>query len=303
MRFLTIVLCLVVLAAPSPALHGAQRSKQPQRADHVLLAIRQDALSTVDQVIDEVGEVEDLSARVALAEKIVRFLAKARRPDRCRKMLNAIFEDAIGLRANPKEKSVTLDLDSIISRTIQAAAVVDLELAHRFIDTLANSKQTDPNTNKDAPTAAGLYLRIATDLIQENPQLAVSIASRSLVSGIISDTLSFLALLRKRDAILANSFLLTATQRSTDRGAKDVNELLLLYSYVFVRPNPPVVLSQGLGSLNIPGFPELTKDHSVDARLAAQYLKGIGEVLLDPNRYATGNLRTLIRGAEGDFFF
>ena len=301
MRFLTIVLCLVVLAAPSPSLQGAQRTKQSPRADQVLLAIRQDALSTVEQVIDEVGEVKDLSARVALAEKIVRILAKAR-PDRCRKMLKALFDEALGLRTNPKEKSVTPDLDSIISRTIQAAAVVDLELAQRFIDSLANLKQPNPDASKDASTAAGLYLKIATDLIRENPQLAVSIASRSLVSGITSDTLSFLALLRKQDAVLANRFLLTAIQRSTAHGAKDVNELLLLYSYVFVRPNPPVVLSHGLGTLNIPGFPELTNEHGVDARLAAQYLKDVGEVLLDPNRYATENLYTLIRGAEGDFF-
>lgn len=301
MRFLAVVLCLIALAAPSPAMQRSPRSKESQRTDAALLAIRQDALSTVDQVIDEIGGVDDLRSRVALAEKIVRLLAQAR-PDRCRKMLNSIFDEAVALRTNPKETPIPPDLDSIISRTIQAAAVIDLELAHRFIEALSNSKQTDPKAKQDASTAGTLYLRVATDLIGENPPLAVSIASRSLAFGITPETLTFLALLRKRDAGLANRLLLSATQSCKDGGAKDVNELLLLHSYVFLRPNPPVVLSRGLGSLNIPGFSELTKDQSVDGTLAAQYLKIVSEILLDPHRYAAGKLRILVRGAEGDFF-
>ena len=300
MRFLPIILCLIAIAGHSLAVQQSQTSNEPARGDQVLLAIRQDALSTVNQVIDEISEVEDLRSRVVLAERIVQLLAKAR-PDRCRKMLSVIFDEAITLKANPKEK-VPPDLDSIISRTIQAAAVIDLELAHRFIEVLAKSEQTDFEAKQDHSSAARLYLRIATDVIRENPQLAVNIASRSLVFGVTSETLTFLVLLRKRDAVLANRFLLTATQRSKDRGAKDVNELFLLYSYVFVRPNPPVVSAQGLGSLSIPNLPELTKDHSVDVTLAAQYLKIVAEILLDRNRYATGNVSTLIRGAEGDFF-
>ncbi|HXQ36031.1 MAG TPA: hypothetical protein VN843_18590, partial [Anaerolineales bacterium] len=278
----------------------SQRSKEPKQGDELLLAIRRDALSTLNQVIDEMGEVEDLRSRVALAEKIVPLLAKDQ-PDRCRKMLNSIFNEAIASKANPKEKSILPDLDSIISRTIQAAAVIDLQFAHSLIESLPNSRQTEPQTKQDASTGATLYLRIATDLIQENPPLAINIASRSLAFGITSETLTFLALLRKRDTGLANRFLLTATQSCKDRGAKDVNELLLLYSYVFSRPNPPVVLSRGLGSLSIPGFSELTKAVSVDGTLAAQYLKAVSEILLDPNRYGAGNVSTLIRGVEGDF--
>jgi hypothetical protein len=266
-----------------------------------MLAIREDALSTVDQLIAEIGEVEDLQSRVVLAEKIVQLLAKAR-PDRCRKMLNAIFDEAIALRAKSKEKSAPPNLDSSISQIIQAAAVLDLELAIKFIDASTTSKQTGSEAKHDVSTAASLYLRIATDLIPQNPALAVNIASRSLAFGISSETLTFLASLRKRDAALANRFLLSATQHSADHGARDINELLLLYSYVFAQPNPPVVLAKGLGSLSIPGFQELTRDQRVNVELAAQYLKIIVDVLVDPNRYATGNLSTLIRGAEGDFF-
>lgn len=301
MRFLAIVLFLITLAAPSQGMRRSQESKKPQQSDQVLLAIRQDALSAADQVIDEIGEVEDLRSRVALADKIVRLLAKAR-PDRCRKLLNTVFDEAIVLRAGGKENTVPSDLDAIISRIIQAAAVVDLELAHRFVEALPNSKRAHRKEKQDPHAAAALYLRIATDLIRENPALAVTIAGHSLAHGITPETLIFAATLRRRDSTLAHRFLLTATQSCKDRGAKDINELLLLYSYVFLSPNPPVVLSKGLGSLSIPGLSELMKDQSVDTTLAAQYLKVIGEVLLEPNRYAAGNLSTLIWGVEGDFF-
>ena len=251
--------------------------------------------------IDEISELEDLHSRVALAERVVQLLAKAR-PERCRRMLNAIFDDVVALKdSSSKDRPIPPDFDSIVGRVIQAAAIVDLQLAHVYIDALSTKKDLE-EVRKSGSNPAALYLKIATDLSRSNPSLAVAVATRSLASGITPDTLVFLASLRQYDLSIANPFFITAVESCQNRGARNVNELLLLYSYVFSPLRVPSVLPQGIGTLQIAGYPEVAKNYSIDAELAQRYLTMLTEILLDPDRYAAGNIETLAFGVEGDFY-
>ena len=251
MRYLLIVFLLTPFDALSQATKR-QAQPDPAKSDPISLAIRQDALSAADQVIDEIKEVEDLRSRVELAERIVRLLVK-KRPERLRKLLDTIFDDAIALSAPSKTKSVPADLNSILRRIIQTAALIDVEFARGYIQALSNVKAPD-GTAKSASDLSVLHLRIATELTRSNPSLAVEVATRSLGGGIVPDTLLFLASLRQVDIAAANGFFITALQRCQARGAKDINELLLLSSYVFSPFKVPTVASQGLGVLNIAWF-------------------------------------------------
>lgn len=300
MRLVLIFLLLTPLEALA---QNAQRPSQTPASKHdaVLIAIRQDALSTANSVIDEIDDIEDLHARVALAEKIVGLLYKVR-ADRCRKMLNSIFEDAIAQKAETSKGRSTANSYSIISRIIQAAARIDLELAQRYIQTLSDLKSADSKPEKQDLQTASLYLTIATDLIRSNPSLAITVATRAVAIGIPSETLVFLASLRAHDVNLASRFLITALQSWQQRGAKDVNELLLLYAYVFSPLRVPTVLPQGMGILNIPAYSTLAKDYVPDAVLARQFLATVIEVLSDSNRYLPGNIETLQAGVAGDLY-
>jgi hypothetical protein len=188
-----------------------------------------------------------------------------------------------------------------LRRIVQAAAVVDVELARGYIETLSNLKPIDGSA-KSASNSSILYLRIATELSRSNLSLAVDLAARSLADGILPDTLLFLATVRGVNIAVANRFFITALQSWKNHGAKDINELLLLYSYIFSPFRVPTVQSQGLAVLNIPGYPELTKNYEIDAALARQYLEVVTQVLLSPPRYAAGNIETLELGVAGDFY-
>jgi hypothetical protein len=271
------------------------------KQDAALTAIRHDAFSTANRVIDEIDELKDLHARVALAEKIVGLLYKVR-PDRCQKMLNSILDDAIAQQSETSKGSSTSNSDSIISRIIQAAARVDLQLAQRYVQAVSESKNADSKLGKHDLHSASLYLTIATDLIRSNPSLAITVATRAVAIGIPPEILVFLASLRAHDASLANRFVITALQSCRNRGAKDVNELLLLYGYVFSPLRIPTVSPQGIGVLNIPVYSGLANHYVPDSALATQYVADVLEILSESNRYLQGNIETLASGIEGDVY-
>jgi hypothetical protein len=299
MRYLVVVLLLIpfdVLSQTTPR----QAIPYPTKQEKKSLTVRQDALSAAEQVIEQIKDVDDLQSRVELAEKIVKLLAK-KRPERLRTMLNAIFDDAISLKMGPpKNKAMPPDLDSILRRLIETAALIDVEFARGYIETLSNLRASD-GIVKTASNST-LYLKIATELSRSNPSLAVDVATRSLADGILADTLLCLVSLRQVDVVAANRFFITALLSCQTRGAKDINELLLLFSYVFSPPKVPAVVSQGLAVLNIPGYSDEAKNNEPDAAMARLFLKTATDILLDTLRYSAGNIERLAFGVEGDFY-
>lgn len=305
MSFKFVVLFLALMQVGASA--QKPRSETPRQGRHAnkqTSVIRQDALATLDSVLDQLSEIDDLPLRISLTETVVNLLSKSR-PQRCRRALDLLFAKAMELRGDPSthERELQASDSSEIRRIIQIAAVLDKSLAELYIKryTEALDLKAEPSAgNTDLSSA---YVKVATQLVEEAPALAVLTASRSLRTGLTPDTLVFLAMLRKKDVALANRFFVSALQSCQARNARDVNELLLLYAYVFTPLRIPVVTPGGIGILSVPEYLAVAENYPVDTLLAKQYLETSSRLLLDSNRYLPENLVGLANGLLGDFYF
>lgn len=302
------VLCLV-LALGTRA--GAQK---PADEAHRPSALRQSAVTLLDSTVDELAEVQDLETRLALSQEIVKLLAGSR-PQRCRQMLDSLFDELMKSKAdaatqsNTQSKGRQSNPDALLRKLIQAAAAFDAKLARTYIDkyTGSTSKQKieqAANVQQTAATAAqaDLNMMLALQLIETDPALAVRVAERSASVALTPRTLEFLGTLRKKDAAAADAFFATCVESVKARQAPDVNELLFLYSYVF---SPTRVLGftpQGLVMLQIAGYARVAQDYPVNPALARRFLQASSQILLTDVQYRQGTLGPT-SGAVGDLYF
>ena len=288
------------LFAQSPPKPGKPRATDK----HAL--VRQNAILVLDSVIDELREVDDIQARISLAETIVTLMAKSK-PERCRGMLDSLFNEALQLRRDEASKGVESNTDAMLDRIIKIAAQLDARLARSFVErSLTEERDADTNTKPSATDqtrvrAAAVYLKLATELVDRDRALALSMARKSLGIAVVSESLVFLGTLRSRSQAQADSFFLDALDSVKVRRGRDVNELLLLYAYVFSPTRVPIVSSRGIGILNIPGYRDIAKDYPINIRLAGPYLRISTQLLLDNQRYYPGNIERLEGGVVGDF--
>jgi predicted HTH domain antitoxin len=303
---LTLYIPVVITAQTSPPPRGSRTasslSKKSKRSPD-----RPIAILVLDSTIDELPEVEDIQARVELAESIVKLLAKSR-PEHCRRMLNALFNDAIALRrtTSSDNNDSGLDPDSILRKIIQITASFDRELSDSYIERYeakdgVADKETPVSIQSRARTAE-LRLKLAIELIEKDPTLAVSLANESLISAIIPETLVFLGALRQKNVPLANNFFGAALQSSKTRRGSDISELILLYSYVFSPDRVPALTAHALGVYQIPAYASVAERYPVDVALARQFLNVSAQILLEPTRYYPGNVEGLAAGVIGDFY-
>jgi hypothetical protein len=294
---MAITLPLLAQSPPKPA--------KPRTADKHAL-VRQNALLVLDSVVDELKEVNDIQARISLAETIVTLLAKSR-PERCRGMLDSLFDEALQLRRDEASQKAGSNIDAVLDRIIKLAAQLDARLARSYVErSVKEERDTDTNTKPSASDqssarAAAVYLKLATELVDRDRAFALSMARKSLGIAVVPESLIFLGTLRSRSQPQADSFFSDALDSVVVRRARDVNELLVLYAYVFSPTRVPIVSSRGLGILNIPGYRDLAKEYPINSRLAGQYLRISTQLLLDNQRYYPGNLERLASGVVGDF--
>lgn len=305
--FLVGTLSLLCLAA-APGVR-AQKAAKGETAVRKLTPIQQTALSSLAAAADELRDVEDSPARVAMSADVVKLLAQ-REPERCRRLLDALFDDALQARkAQGGDSAATQrrrDSDGIVRSVIKIAASFDGKLAssytERYIETKNHEDASAATVGQVSPAAADAYLRLATELVESDPVLAVATARRALSVSAGARTLIFLETLRRRNTRLADDFLMAVAQSIAARGGDDVNELFLLYAYVF---SPSYVLSvthERLVLRQIPDYQSIVAERQVDTALAGRYLTAATQILLDPNRYAAG-LARLTAGAAADLYF
>lgn len=267
----------------------------------------QEALLILDAAIDEVPQIENIESRLSLAEGIVKLLAR-RNPARARQMLDSLFEAALELkRSDPAEREQENQrLDTLVRRVIQAAARVDGGLAESYIDRYAKERsQADrPGTTAGPATVAAgeFYRRLAIELLRQDRNLAVAVAEKSLSVPLSASILIFLESLRKANSNLAKQFYVSALQIVAKRQGVDVNELLLLFAYVFSPLRVPMVTPYGLALVQMPEYARLVEDRAPDPDLARHYLQVAIDALLAPSRYAAENRVRLVAGAAGDFY-
>jgi hypothetical protein len=293
---------VLVLAAAGTAGHAQKTRKTTPETQSVELI----AVTALDSAVDELREVEDISLRASMAEEIVKLLA-TKKPARCRQLLEALFDDALRLRKAQKDGATSRlrESNAVIQRTIKIAASFDPKLAQEFVDEYAGDKESAGDaggTPNPSPSAADLYIRLATDLVERDPTLAVSVAEKSLVSEIGLRTLIFLETLRKKDQRLAGDFTRAVLQSIGSRQGRNINELLLLYSYVFSPLKVPIFTGGKLAIYESQAYRSIAESHPIEPDLARYYLQRSSQIILDPSRHAAGSGQ-LTAGAAGDLSF
>ena len=300
-----LIAAILTFSAVAASTNAYAQKAQKRRGEAAWL--QQVAVATVDSAIDELREVKSLPERVAMAEDIVRLL-RTRRPERCRQLLDSLFGEAMRLKKEKSDKGPALPSqspDALLQRIIKIAAGLDPALAQTYISEQAEEEKSASDSGLPqamSPAAADLHVKLALDLIERDPKLAVSFAERSLGSAVVPRVLVFLEALRKRDSALANDFLRSALRSATSRRGKDINEFLLLYAYVFSPGQVPTVAHGRLAVFEVEGYRAVAVSRPPDPALARQYLQLSSQVILDPARYAEG-AGWLTEGATGDLFF
>jgi hypothetical protein len=269
--------------------------------------IRQNAIILLDSTIDELKAIEDVQARVTFATDIVRLFGSVK-PERCRQMLDSIFDDLMKLKnaKSSQGNSQRPSPDALLQKLIQAAASFDRKLARNYINRYLGEapaqKGEPPTPAQSLSQQAELNMLLALQLIETDPALSVRVAQNAVAMAVTGRTLEFLGTLRKKDAGLANAFFTTALQSVTARRGTDMNELLLLYTYVFSPTRVLWLTPQGIGLRQIPGYQKVAQEYPVDPRLAQQFLQASAQILLtDPQHRQGGNLNA-DAGAAGDLY-
>ena len=307
-RLSTLSTLIASMAITLPLLAQSPPKSSKTRSADKRATVRQNALIVLDSVIDELREVDNIHARISLAESIVKLLAKTK-PERCRDMLERLFDQALESRRDEASKSVESNTDAMLNRIIKIAAQLDAKLAQSFVErSLKEQPGAETNTKPsatDQPSvrAAAAYLKLATEVIDQDRVLALSIARKSLGIAVVPETLVFLGTIRSKNQAQADSFFIDALESVKVRRGRDINELLLLFAYVFSPMRVPIMTSQGIAILNIPNYLAIAQDYNVSPRLAGQYLRTSTELLLDNQRYYPGNIERLTGGVVGDFCF
>lgn len=265
--------------------------------------LRLNAINLLDSTIDELNAVEDIETRVTFATDILRSFGDVKR-ERCRQMLDSLFDDLMKLKnaKTSQTNSQRSSPDALLQKLIQAAASFDRKLAGNYIDKYTREpggqKGEPPTQSQTLSQQADLNMLLALQLIETDTALSVRVAQSAVAMGVTARTLEFLGTLRKKDAGLANAFFPTALQSVVARRGTDVNELLLLYTYVFSPTRVLWLNSQGIVLRQIPGYQRVAQDYPVDPPLAQQFLQASAQILLaDPQYRQSGT------GPAGDLYF
>jgi len=264
--------------------------------------LRQNAINLLDTTIDELSAVDDIETRVTFAVDILKSFGDVKH-ERCRQMLDTLFDDLMKLKSAKPSVSQRLSPDALLQKLIQATASFDRKLAGRYIDKYiadpVDQKGETATTAQSISQRADLNMLLALQLIETDPALSVRVAQTAVAMGVTTRTLEFLGTLRNKDANLANAFFPTALQSVVARRATDTNELLLLYTYVFSPTRVLWLNSQGIVQRQIPGYQRVAHEYPVDPRLAQLFLEASAQVLADP-QHRQANLSA---GAAGDLYF
>ncbi len=280
-------LCVAVQAQRKPDAKNSPRNK--------IAALP--VIPVLESVAQEIIEVEDLNTQVDLAGQVAELLGKSR-PAVTQATLDKLFERV--LREMAQDKSAASQLTALARKIIHAASGFDNKLTQTYIDKLATQQESTANENsatKNTVTeTARLYLKLAREVIDNNPQLALSLAQKSFAAQVFPETPLLIAAARRQDEQLAETLFTAALQNIQARRGTDINELLLLYGYLFAPTRIPLLVNGRLGAYNF-----TLETQPVNRNQAVQFLQTTTQILSDPNRY-TVNLQRLTHEPAGDLY-
>jgi TonB family protein len=144
----------------------------------------------------------------------------------------SLFEKALNLTIPNGNEPEARALSTVHRRVIALIARNDAEWAKRLIDSAAKREG-----DQGSKTFSSANIRTALGLLEEDPQVAVQFAERSLKGGIHSAFLDFVLTLRKKDELEANRLFLQALNYFSQQPAVDIAEFHSLGLYLFTAPD------------------------------------------------------------------
>lgn len=253
---------------------------------------REAALATLSLMPDEVRGIKEKGQRLELMIRIAEVLGQ-QDPELARILLLQTFDETFKREDEDKaEKMPTDEANALRRRIISLIAKDDRELAKSLLDRL--DRQTDASEKISASDSS--YVQFARGLAETHPDLAGYMVKKRRQSFLSWEGLLFLLDLQRREKSRADSLFLDLTAHVANQGARDVNELLMLYAYAFLPPLPLELTQSGLRALSLPGY----RSGTVDSQLAVQFLRMVIPPLLAPERYTGPGP---LWGPQGDFLF
>ncbi len=245
---------------------------------------RQAAREQLNLLVDELKQIDDLRRSLPIVELVVKKLSP-QRPDRCRELLESLFakfEDQLEQQEKKSgNKNIRYFEEMNLRSLIRIAGKFDAGLAQKFIEISTSNKRYSQLTSKSDASFS-----LAKDLINDDPNFAVSVANQAIGEQFTTKSLEFIGSLRNKDQALAKAYLLTLMRSLEMRKYPSVNELLLLYSYIFLSKKVPYYETDGrLYSLMNVMYGDQLERQTIDLDLARQYLRLSIKILLQQERY------------------
>jgi tetratricopeptide (TPR) repeat protein len=180
---------------------------------------------------------------------------------------------------------------------MRIAAYLDRKLEKTYQDRFLD---TERELVERSPAAAADRLKLGLEIVEADPNWAVTIAKATLgpTTRLGVTVLDFLYQVSKKDPGLADQFLASVVQNIKQRRGLDINELLLLHSYVTGSSVLPSWSAQGLVSVYVPYKP-LHETTVVSPLTRSMFFQVASEILLDGSRYAAG-VEKPVWSMEGD---
>jgi len=249
---------------------------------------REVALAVLSALPEEVRGIRDAIPRLELMVRIAEVLGREN-PEHAKMLLVAAFDETFTCEDEAKGEEERLStLNAVRQRIVSLAVRHDEGLAKSLLDRLDERTES----SEEAPH----YTQLARGLIVDRPDLAIYMARKRMRSFLSWEGLRFLLALREKEKAEADSFFLDLTAQVASQGAGDINELLILYAYVFSPSLPLELTRNGPQARFLPDY----QSGAIDPQLATKFLQMVIPPLLVPERYAGGGPRW---GPHGDFIF
>src|SRR6185369_9247336 len=234
MKLLLVILGIVSLSQlaqqPSTSTNEKDLKRQQQHAR---------AISLIEQVGSE-AELWDDKRSAVEALAIAADLLWDRNPTRASKWLRKawdLVDQVTESDANPALKEFTRQSDKaqLKSVVLRVAHNHDPKLADKFVEQI-DEQQPEPKKDRgafdDRTARSEQLLWLAQQALETNPQLAFTLAQRSLTDGLSFTLQNLMTGLRKKDVELSNQLFDLALARLSS-GAPDPSEAEVLAGYLF----------------------------------------------------------------------
>lgn len=286
-----IAIRLFILLVPMAAM-SSLASQQEEEAP-VVPPQRQFALIMLTNLAEEVRSLDGIEQRVKLMASIADLIWPYQ-PEAARVYIREAFEEVAKMPETKLEQEDTgaaQRRSSFQRELVKVAARHDVQLAHTLIKQLIDrpTESSFHQSPSDSSSPHQLYspYSLASALVDVSPQLAVEVAERGLTTGMNWHTLSFLHRLRQKDAERAGAFFISAVDAVYRRRGRDINELFILYSYLFAPHTLITMTADGPRVIELPAYSLLRRDASIDSDLARYFLQVSADILLAEDRYVS----------------